>query len=176
MSIAYFEYLDDRGLDRGGMTLDEVAALPFYEVNPTINPDFMGGHQWDYEHLPYYHQHGMLCHSLPDLILWKCFWCPYWCAMMDQRFMEEHLLVKCPGIDHAVRESYRLEVFSQIAIHSIQIGYIEGQAPVQPVDLPPPALPPVAAADVVEIDYHTSSAAVERQFSSSSWLNDVDVD
>jgi hypothetical protein len=104
------------------MTVWEMGELPFYDIFPNAERDFHdfdSGGQWIYLHLPYQEDYGYLMLSPPSKLLWKCRWCNFWCEMLDQRIMEEHLIIRCGGIEKEVRRQYKKKVFSQI-FHSLE--------------------------------------------------------
>jgi hypothetical protein len=55
-------------------------------------------------------------------LLWKCWHCNYYTATIDQRTLEQHLLMTCTGIDPVSRDKYRLVVNDLIVWHSSAIG------------------------------------------------------
>jgi hypothetical protein len=55
-------------------------------------------------------------------LLWKCCYCNYYTATIDQRALEQHLLMTCTGIDPVSRDNYRLVASDLIVWHSGAIG------------------------------------------------------
>jgi hypothetical protein len=125
--------------------------------------DFAGGNQYASEHTPYGEGLGELCLSGHQL-LWKCNWCPYWSYTIDQRVFEEHLLVTCPSIDAAVRETYRCKVFAHIELSLPRIEYEQSfNAPL----LHTPLTRVVQSVQARLQQQPASSLTAERLFSSS---------
>lgn len=56
-------------------------------------------------------------------LLWKCKWCSYWCPMMDQRLLEEHLIINCPSYPPLLRASYRQRLFITMEHYDNVFGY-----------------------------------------------------
>jgi hypothetical protein len=121
------DYMEAHNIDEGALNgVYQMAQLPFDEIfTEAVAHDevFDGGTQFLYSHLPYDVEYGNLLLSPPRRLLWKCRWCNFWCDMLDQRVLEQHLLVYCIGITDAVRDKYKRRVFNQMCHHIETIGY-----------------------------------------------------
>lgn len=144
MSDPLADYLEEHGIDDAiAMNVWELGELPFNDIfQDAIAYDdvFRGGHQWVYGHLPYGDGHGTLLLSCPGRLLWKCSWCNFWCDMLDQRVLEEHLIVRCEGIEIGFRERYKECVFNQMYAHinslSYSMNYVDHERPLRSVSPP----------------------------------------
>ena len=141
MADALTDYLDEHGIDVGMMTVWELGELPFDDILRDViahEDVFDGGHQWHYMHLPYGDDCGDLLMSCPsNRLLWKCRWCNFWCDMLDQRVLEEHLIVRCVGIESSLRIRFKECVFSQMCLHinalNYSVSYVDFERPARPV-------------------------------------------
>lgn len=117
MSSPYF----GDNVDFAGRSIWELGCHPFNLVWPGAK--VYGRDEDSYPHLPCFYLHGSLyfvgCQQ--DVIVWKCSCCDWWCEVLDQRIMEEHLINRCPQIDPDVRREYALLVRDQIIKHADRI-------------------------------------------------------
>ena len=92
----------------------EIGKLPFDLVYPDAVRLENFWRQEDLAHLPY--RFLIIYQETPEdreSIIWRCFFCGFWCDVFDQRLMEEHLCSRCSIISENDRLQIRASVLEQ---------------------------------------------------------------